>query len=257
MPSFQGNAVNGAGAVGSKTVTTGSKTRPIQMEGRIQLTPDMPEFIEDKAINMSKGAGLKMKNMINNAVEKRANEKLAGIADTLRNAFDYVTGNNGMLPAAGYGIGGAGMGAMAGSRLGTPGMIGGALLGGAMGYGGANAVNQQGAMQNNMDSALIGGMGAGLGANDQTDQMQDAQINDLGQAVNMLGSMIMGGGDPMVQDMSVASSNPAMGMDPSMAGNGNPGMNGMAGASGKNTKQSSVNIDAMASEIARSILGRV
>lgn len=253
MPKIPGAAINGAGAAGSKTVATNNVTRPISMEGRIQLTPDMPGFDEDEAKYLTKGAALKMVNTLNAHITKRANEKLAGISDTLRNAFDYVTGNNGMLPAGGYGVGAAGLGAMAGSRLGTPGMIGGALLGGALGYGGANAINQQGVRQDTMDTAIIGGMGAGLGANDQTDAIQNEQINELGQAVNMLGSMMMGGMDPMSQDMSMGSAMPDMqGAPPSMTGN--PGMNGMAGAGSK--KQGSVNIDMMARNIARRILGR-
>lgn len=202
----------------------------------------------------------------NAANTKLAQLKEAGISDQLRSAADYFMGNQGALPAAAYGLGGAGIGAMAGSRLGTPGMLGGAALGGLMGYGGANAINQQGAMQQGTDMALAGGMMGGLGMNDQTDAAQTEAIMQQGQMIdNIVGYLSGGAGmapeqdpyamqDPMMQQGigqpmdQTAMAGAAPGMPPgAMNGIGNPQQPGKE-------KKSSANADQLAAMIAKRIV---
>ena len=152
-------------------------------------------------------------------VERRANEKVAGIMDTLGD----LIGNNGSLSTPLTALGGAALGGMAGKGLGMGGLgIGlGAALGGALGGVGANAINSQNMYQNMNDAALINGISAGLNANDQTDMMQNqaiAQTNDtVNQLVGMVGDMMqsgMGMGGGMMPPADPAM----MGMDPSMMG---------------------------------------
>ncbi len=151
-------------------------------------------------------------------VQIRANEKIAGLMDTLGD----LIGNNGSLSTPLTALGGAALGGMAGRGLGMGGLgIGlGAALGGALGGVGANAINSQNMYQNMNDAAMINGISAGLNANDQTDMMQNqaiAQTNDtVNQLVDMVGGMMqggmgmMGGMPPMDPSM--------MGSDPSMMG---------------------------------------
>lgn len=154
-------------------------------------------------------------------VQRRANEKVAGIMDTLGD----LIGNNGSLSTPLTALGGAALGGMAGHGLGMGGLgIGlGAALGGALCGVGANAINSQNMYQNMNDAAMINGISAGLNANDQTDMMQNQAIMQTNDTVNQLvgivgdmmqGGMAMGGGmlPPMDQ-----------GMDPAMMG-GQPPM---------------------------------
>lgn len=154
-------------------------------------------------------------------VQRRANEKVAGIMDTLGD----LIGNNGSLSTPLTALGGAALGGMAGHGLGMGGLgIGlGAALGGALGGVGANAINSQNMYQNMNDAALINGISAGLNANDQTDMMQNqaiAQTNDtVNQLVGIVGDMMQGGmamGGGMMPPMD-------QGMDPAMMG-GQPPM---------------------------------
>lgn len=157
---------------------------------------------------------------LNEAIEKRAAEKLAGFMDNFGSMYDSISGNNGTLSTGLMGLGGAALGGMAGKGLGV-GALGtgvGALLGGGMAAAGSNALNMQNAAQDNMDKALINGVSAGLMANDQTDMMQNEAISQnnmmMGQIIdslNGIGSMLMGGG-------MVGSSPFDQGMDPSMMG---------------------------------------
>jgi hypothetical protein len=188
---------------------------------------------------------------LNSDIEKRAMQKMAGISDTLRSAFDYITGQYGQLPAGAYGAMGAGIGAAAGHGMGMPGMLAGAAMGGLGGYGTANAINQQGTMQNTMDSAMIGGVGAGFGANDQTDMMQDQQLQQHDQ---MLGNIMgyLGGGEQAAApggENSVASAGQQP--TPNLNGLGQPDQQGY----GANTQERFASAeDTMINEILRSVL---
>ena len=148
-------------------------------------------------------------------VQRRANEKVAGIMDTLGD----LIGNNGSLSTPLTALGGAALGGMAGHGLGPVGTGIGALLGGTLGGVGANAINSQNMYQNMNDAALINGISAGLNANDQTDMMQNQaimQTNDtVNQLVGIVGDMMQGGmamGGQMPMDSSM------MGADPNMMG---------------------------------------
>ena len=161
-------------------------------------------------------------------VQRRANEKVAGIMDTLGD----LIGNNGSLSTPLTALGGAALGGMAGHGLGMGGLgIGlGAALGGALGGVGANAINSQNMYQNMNDAAMINGISAGLNANDQTDMMQNqaiAQTNDtVNQLVGIVGDMMQGGmamGGGMMPPMDQGMDPAMMGADPSMMG-GQPPM---------------------------------
>jgi len=157
-------------------------------------------------------------------VQIRANEKVAGLMDTLGD----LIGNNGSLSTPLTALGGAALGGMAGKGLGMGGLgIGlGAALGGALGGVGANAINSQNMYQNMNDAAMINGISAGLNANDQTDMMQNqaiAQTNDtVNQLVGIVGDM-MQGGMAMGGGMMPPADPSMMGMDPAMMG-GQPPM---------------------------------
>lgn len=156
---------------------------------------------------------------LNEAIEKRANEKLAGFMDTFGSMYDSVSGNQGTLPTGLMGLGGAALGGMAGKGLGV-GALGtgiGALLGGGMAAAGSNALNMQNTAQDNMDKALINGVSAGLMANDQTDMMQNEAIAQnnmmMGQiidSINGIGSMLMGGGMMGAAPMDAGMMDPGM-----------------------------------------------
>ena len=170
-------------------------------------------------------------------VQLRANEKVAGLMDTLGD----LIGNNGSLSTPLTALGGAALGGMAGKGLGMGGLgIGlGAALGGALGGVGANAINSQNMYQNMNDAAMINGISAGLNANDQTDMMQNqaiAQTNDtVNQLVGIVGDMMQGGmaaggmmspADPSMMGGQMPPMDPSMGagMDPSMMGGQMPPM---------------------------------
>lgn len=179
----------------------------------------------------------------NQDVINRANVKLASLTDTLRNAFESITGGQGTMNTPLATAGGTGLGAMAGgAAFGAPGAIGGGLLGGLLGYGGANAVNQQGAQQMGMDNALAGGLGQGFQMGSQMDEAQNQMImqnsQDIGSLVQMLGGeqdMGMSPGMDQGMDPSMGQGmDPSMGqdfgMDPSMMGQA-PGMDPSMGMS--------------------------
>ena len=168
---------------------------------------------------------------LNHDIEVRASVKLAGLTDSLRSAFNSISGNYGTLPSPLMAAGGALLGGMAGKGLGI-GSLGagmGAMLGGGMGYAGSNAINQQSLEQEGMDSALMGGVAGGFGANDQTDAAQNQAIIqnsvDLDGIKQMLGLGGMGG----QPDMGMGGMDQGMqGMDPSMMGGMQPqDMSGM------------------------------
>lgn len=162
---------------------------------------------------------------IKHDIERRANEKMAGIMDSING----LIGNEGTLSTPLMSMGGAALGGMAGRGMGMGpiGMGVGALLGGGMAGIGSNAVNKQNMMQNNMDMAMVNGISAGLNANDQTDMMQNQAImqnNDtINQMAGMLGDLLGGGMGGM--DMGMGGMDPnmmggmdmGMGMDPAMA----------------------------------------
>lgn len=141
-------------------------------------------------------------------IEARAMQKLAGIMDGAGN----LMGNGGTLSSPIMAAGGAGIGAMAGKGLGLPGMIGGGLLGGLMGYSGANAINQQGAIQGANDMALMNGVGGALQTNDMTNMAQSQAIAEQGSAINTLASTI----NSMLGVDTGMGMDPSMGMDPAM-----------------------------------------
>lgn len=165
-------------------------------------------------------------------IEKKANEKIAGLMDTLGDAYDSVSGNLGTLSTPLMGAGGALLGGMAGRGLGM-GAVGsglGALLGGGMGAAGSNAINTQSTTQDTMDKALINGVSAGLLKNDQTDQMQNEVISQnnmmMGQILQSLDglSQVLGGG------MGMAPEDPSMEAPMDAPMEGPPGMGGGPGA---------------------------
>lgn len=156
---------------------------------------------------------------IQNDINKRVQEKMAGIMDSVNG----LIGNEGTLSTPLMGLGGAALGGMAGRGLGMGpvGMGLGALLGGGMAGMGSNAINSQNMFQNNTDMALINGISAGLNANDQTDMMQNQAITQTNDAISgiteMLGSIFGGpeaGMDPMQGGMDPMQG----GMDPNMMG---------------------------------------
>ena len=132
-----------------------------------------------------------------------ANEKLAAIGEYLGSTMGSALGDQGQLSTLGFGAGGAlgggALGMLAGKGLSKGNLlpmlmgVGGAALGGAGGAGIANAINQQGTQQNMMDQAMLGGIGSALGANDETDYMQDMQIQQNQQMIGALADYLMSG----------------------------------------------------------------
>jgi hypothetical protein len=152
---------------------------------------------------------------IKHDIERRANEKMAGIMDSING----LIGNEGTLSTPLMSMGGAALGGMAGRGMGMGpiGMGVGALLGGGMAGIGSNAINKQNMMQNNMDMAMVNGISAGLNANDQTDMMQNQAIMQTNDTVNQMAGMLgelFGGGMGMGGGMDMGMG----GMDPAMAG---------------------------------------
>ena len=150
----------------------------------------------------------------------KAYAKTAGFADMMNG----LLGNNGTVNTPLMALGGAGLGAMAGHGLGhgALGTLGGALLGGALGGIGSNAINSQNDYQNVADMAMLNNVNSSLNANMQSDMAQNQAImqtnETVGQLVDAVNNLVaqqqgMGGGMPP--------------MDPAMMG-GDPGMMGGA-----------------------------
>ncbi|NCB75208.1 MAG: hypothetical protein EOM51_10790 [Clostridia bacterium] len=164
-----------------------------------------------------------------NEINKVAMRKYAGVLDQLGN----LIGNNGSVSTPLMALGGAALGGMAGKGLGL-GHLGtgiGATLGAGLSGIGANAINSQNISQENMDMALINGIGAGLNANDQTDMMQNQAIMQNNEVISRLTEAVGGliqQQQQQQQGMYDQGMNPGMydqgmydqGMDPGMA----PGM---------------------------------
>jgi hypothetical protein len=210
---------------------------------------------------------------LNSDVTLRAQEKLAAIAekktasvtDQIRGVYDSMMGNQGNLNAGAYGMGGAALGGLAGSHFGTPGAIGGAALGGMMGYGGANAINTQGQMDQGADMALMGGMGQGMQMGDQIDQQQNQMLGQQQDMIGQIMSYLSGGGQQ--EQAPQPGMDPQMGMggigqgggsmestDPSMNGIGQGSRQGTGMRGGNNQKLSSVSIDNLAEAIAKKLV---
>lgn len=210
-------------------------------------------------------------DIVSAANMKLASIKEAGIGDQLGSAISYLTGKEGTLPTSIYGLGGAGLGAMAGSSMGVPGMLGGAALGGLMGFGGANAINQQMGMQQDIDSMLANGMLGGLKANDMTDQAQTQAIIQQGQMLDDIINYLSSGGtnaaepvantdigalDPGIAQQSIAdpmAGSSVIGASPNMPPGAMNGIGNPAPLKG-NEKKSSMSIDAMAQAIAKRLV---
>jgi hypothetical protein len=125
-----------------------------------------------------------------NEINKVAMRKYAGVLDQLGN----LIGNNGSVSTPLMALGGAALGGMAGKGLGL-GHLGtgiGATLGAGLSGIGANAINSQNISQENMDMALINGIGAGLNANDQTDMMQNQAIMQNNEVISRLTEAVEG-----------------------------------------------------------------
>ena len=83
-------------------------------------------------------------------VEQAVLKKTAALTDMVSG----LTGSQGTVNPLAYGLGGAGLGAAAGMAGGWPGALAGGLAGGLMGYGGANAIQQQNLQQGQADNLL-------------------------------------------------------------------------------------------------------
>ena len=198
---------------------------------------DLSTMEADEEISPEEAAELEKQSAFHYDVLGKAYAKTAGLSEIMNG----LLGNNGTVNTPLMALGGAGLGAMAGRGLGhgALGTIGGALLGGALGGIGSNAINSQNDYQNVADMAMINNVNSSLNANMQSDMAQNQAImqtnETVGQLVDAVNGLMaqqqaMAGGMPM--DPSMMGGDPSMmggqpPMDPSMMG-GDPSMMGVA-----------------------------
>ena len=189
---------------------------------------DLSAMEADEEISPEEAAELEKQSAFHYDVLGKAYAKTAGLSEIMNG----LLGNNGTVNTPLMALGGAGLGAMAGRGLGhgALGTIGGALLGGALGGIGSNAINSQNDYQNVADMAMLNNVSSSLNANMQSDMAQNQAImqtnETVGQLVDAVNGLMaqqqaMAGGMPM--DPSMMGGQPPM--DPSMMG-GDPSMMG-------------------------------